>query len=77
MAMGIPLVCNQGIGDTDFIVQKYNSGLVVQDFTTASYQESLHDNFEFNVDEMKAGAKDYFSLDQGFEKYLKVYKSIL
>ena len=77
MAMGIPLVCNQGIGDTDFIVQKYNSGLVVQDFTTASYRETLHDNFEFNVEEMKAGAKDYFSLDQGFEKYLKVYKSIL
>lgn len=77
MAMGIPLVCNHGVGDTDFIVEKYKSGLVIKDFTPTAYQEIIASDFEFNTAELKAGAKDYFSLEQGFESYLKVYKSLL
>ncbi len=76
MAMGIPLVCNQGVGDTDYIVKKYNSGLVIQDFTSNSYQEVVNKDFDFNKEELREGAKHYFSLDQGFERYMKVYKSI-
>lgn len=77
MAMGIPLVCNQGVGDTDFIVNKYKSGMAVKDFTSKSYQETIEAYFEFKKEDLEEGAKDYFSLDQGSKKYLKVYKTVL
>ena len=32
MAMGIPLVCNSGVGDTDFVVDKYKAGSVITRF---------------------------------------------
>ena len=32
MAMGIPVVCNKNVGDTDQLVQKYNSGFVLESF---------------------------------------------
>lgn len=77
MAMGTPLICNHGVGDTDFIIEKYNSGLIVKDFTPESYQKTIKSNFKFNANELKAGAKDYFSLDHGYMIYLKIYKSLL
>jgi len=31
MGMGIPIICNSGVGDVDFIVEKYKSGFVLKD----------------------------------------------
>lgn len=77
MAMGIPLVCNSGIGDTDYIVKKYRSGIVLDEFTEASYAENRIDQFQLNADEIKDGARSYFSLEEGVKKYLQIYNSII
>lgn len=76
MAMGIPLVCNAGVGDTDRIVKKYQSGKIITEFTSDAYQTAITDKGEFNIERTKEGAKEYFSLSQGVKNYLKVYKSI-
>ena len=77
MAMGIPLVCNSGIGDTDFIVKKYNSGIVLDEFTETSYRENRIDEFDLNKEEIKAGALRYFSLEEGVRRYLGIYNSMM
>lgn len=76
MAMGIPLVCNSGIGDTDEIVRKYHAGTVIDSFNQESYKEAIHSSKKENTKEIIHGAYEYFSLDEGVKKYLKVYKSI-
>ena len=76
MAMGIPLVCNTGIGDTDLIVSKYASGIVLDTLSESSFDVNPIDQYPFNKDALQNGAKDYFSLEGGVKKYLSVYQSL-
>lgn len=77
MAMGIPLVCNAGVGDTDIIVERYQSGSIVRSFTTQSYQEIAQTKTPFNQVTTQNGALEFFSLNEGVEKYKMVYLSLL
>lgn len=76
MAMGIPLICNSGVGDTDEIVLKYNSGKIISAFNDENYIKAIEENDHFNSQEISNGAKDYFSLEEGVKSYLEVYKKI-
>lgn len=77
MAMGIPLVCNAGVGDTDFIVKKYRSGSVIDSLNKESYQQNILSEIVFEKVDIQFGAEDFFSLKQGVNRYLKVYKTVL
>ena len=77
MAMGIPLVCNAGVGDTDFIVHKYSSGSVIESLNVKSFENNINSKTTYQVEDIQFGAKDFFALDQGVKRYLKVYKSVL
>ncbi|MBL1280582.1 MAG: glycosyltransferase [Fluviicola sp.] len=76
MAMGIPLVCNAGVGDTDAIVHKYHAGKVIEEFTDETYLLAINDSSSFKQKDTIAGAKDYFSLEEGVKRYLSVYKAV-
>lgn len=80
MALQIPIVCNAGVGDTDFVVERYHSGFIVNDFKfdviiEKLNQENWQQNFDF--DKIRNGAMDYFSLANGIEKYANVYTKVL
>ena len=77
MAMGIPLVCNSGVGDTDEVVRKYKAGGVINDFNNKSYKTVIDNQLDFNKEEMQKGAKEFYSLENGIQKYLEVYQAIL
>jgi len=74
MSMGIPLICNDGVGDTGDIVREYNAGCVVA-------ENSIHDfiieDIEFDRKNTMLGAKKYFGLDYGVATFLKVYNKIM
>jgi glycosyltransferase involved in cell wall biosynthesis len=77
MAMGIPLVCNAGVGDTDFIVKKYRSGSVIDELNDENYLTNVHSEIIYSIADIQFGAKDFFSLKQGISRYLKVYQTVL
>lgn len=79
MAMGIPLICNKGVGDTDSIVEKYHSGKIVEDFSKESYHSTIEKHFSAHYDKLsiRNGAIDYFSLEGGVERYRAIYKKLL
>jgi glycosyltransferase involved in cell wall biosynthesis len=77
MAMGIPLVCNAGVGDTDFIVKKYKSGSVIEMLDFESYKKNILTVEVFETADIQFGADDFFSLKQGVSRYLKVYQTVL
>lgn len=79
MAMGIPIICNSGVGDTDFVIEKYNAGILVDEFTNIDYSQSIKkfENTQFNKEEIKRGADEYYALEKGVEKYNNIYKSIV
>lgn len=76
MAMGVPLVCNSGVGDTDDIVLKYGSGLIIDQFTDEEYLKVINSSTEFNSVEIAKNAADYFALEEGVKRYLQIYKQL-
>jgi glycosyltransferase involved in cell wall biosynthesis len=80
MSMGIPVICNAGVGDSDLIVQKHNAGWVVDNFTEANYQLVVDtieksDFTEFNM--ISETCKSIFALEKGAEIFEKSYVRIL
>ncbi len=74
MGMGIPIICNSGVGDVDSIVEKYQSGHVVPNINRLNLDEVL--NKKFDKQTLRKGANDYFSLIKGVESYHMIYENI-
>lgn len=79
MAMGIPVVCNDGIGDTTEIVEKSSAGYVIREFTEIAYDKVINElqAASFDRSEIRKGAVDYFSLFKGISLYESVYTQII
>lgn len=80
MAMGKPVICNSGVGDTDRVVKQYHSGILIDKFTDADYDMAIKSGIKetkFNNDAIREGAKDFFSLEQGIKRYEDVYIKVL
>lgn len=80
MAMGIPLITNAGVGDVGYIVDKYQSGIVLQEFNLSAYQSAvsqISEKFLSNQNEIRMAAGEFYNLDKAIEKYHKIYNQIL
>lgn len=76
MAMGIPLICNSLVGDTDLIVSRYNAGIVIDSFDKKTYNANLIDPDKFDKKQITSGARDYFALKEGVDRFLNVYQQV-
>ena len=74
MAMGIPVICNDKVGDTADIVRKYNSGLVI---SCEKINESVISDYTFSESNAIEGAQEYFGLEKGVNTYGEIYKKII
>ena len=74
MGMGIPIICNSGVGDVDLIVEKYQSGYVVPNVNQFNLDKLLNKKFEKET--LKNGANDHFSLIKGVDSYHMIYEEI-
>ena len=80
LSMGIPIICNSGIGDNNTI---YKAGMCItlQEFNESEYENaipqlinSLSEKFSQNLRQF---AIHNFSLEKGFNSYDYIYKAIL
>ena len=81
MAMGIPVIANSGVGDVKEIIEKYEAGFVLDGFSAAE-MENIIDKIAdprtwFDAGKIRAGAKDFYSLEKTVSTYARVYKKIL
>lgn len=78
MSMGIPIVCNAGVGDTDLIIKKYGCGSVIESFNQENYAAAsqLLINNPPKASNGVFGAQDFFSLNKGVELYAEIYKKL-
>lgn len=79
MAMGIPVLCNAGVGDTDYVTNKYHSGISISNFDDADYRKAVDKltNTEFSATTIRNGAIDFYGLEKGIDSYEAVYKRLL
>ncbi len=78
MSLGLPIIANSGLGDTDIILNKTKSGLVLNEFTDSEYQKIAQEIIQFKSDkvEIREAATRYFTLDLGINKYHSEYKNL-
>lgn len=79
MAMGIPIITNSGIGDSDEILTESGAGMLTNNFSDAEYERVIKQiDVLLNIDKTKirTAAEYYFSLEKGIEQYDAVYKKL-
>lgn len=80
-SMGIPVICNTGIGDTDELVLQSHAGAVCQSFDHAEFErcadEILRIEKTMEKEDIRKKAIELFSLEKGVESYQKIYEELL
>lgn len=78
MGMGIPHVCNSGIGDISSILKNGQSGIAISGFDTATYKVAIHTMLtqKFNPAEIRANALHFYALESGIKTYAGVYAEV-
>ncbi len=80
MAMGVPLICNSGVGDTDKIVKETKSGYLLENLDSATYKNFVS---KLEVADLKQTsqliieAERFYSLTMGINIYISVYKTLI
>lgn len=79
LGMGIPVVCNSGVGDVDRIVRDTQSGLLVEKFDDEEYDKvisQLDSLLTIEPEKLRAAAEKYYSLEEGVQRYLSIYNKL-
>jgi glycosyltransferase involved in cell wall biosynthesis len=80
MNLGIPIICNSGVGDVDEIMGKSMPELLLKEFYNKEYDrviDLITNNYKPNQKTIIETSHSYYSLEKGVEKYKEVYKEIL
>jgi glycosyltransferase involved in cell wall biosynthesis len=80
MAMGIPVITNDGVGDVANIVEKYQSGIVLKELNEKEFNSVaniINEGTTFDEHNIRTGALEYYSLTNAIEKYKNIYKKII
>jgi glycosyltransferase involved in cell wall biosynthesis len=79
MAMGLPSVCNRGVGDVDEIVLRRRAGVLVDRFDDPSYDAAIAQlkADRFSPPEIIAGARADFGLESAVACYRRIYEAVL
>ncbi len=81
MAMGIPVITNSGVGDVKEIVEKYEAGFVVNEFTEDAMLKVIDKMIDhktiFDINQIRNGAINFYNLNKTINTYLQVYKKIM
>lgn len=79
LSMGLPCVCNSGVGDVSEIVQDTNCGVLLENLTKSDYMEAIDrlNMLNYPADHYRQAAFKYYDLEAGILAYDSVYKMIM
>ncbi len=78
MSLGLPIVCNAELGDSDKILRETQTGIIPDSYTEKDLKIAAQRLVDFQKDssDIIQVAKEYFSLQTAIEKYNAVYQSL-
>jgi glycosyltransferase involved in cell wall biosynthesis len=82
LAMGIPCITNEGVGDSDYILRSHQAGVVVNRLDRTSYLAATDElNRLWNDPQLgircRQVATEIFSLEAGVEQYSNLYRKLV
>jgi glycosyltransferase involved in cell wall biosynthesis len=79
LSMGIPVITNAGIGDSDSIIEGEQAGYLIREFDVAAYGraiEAIPRLKKIPTASCQEVARKYFALSNGIKLYREVYNTI-
>ncbi len=81
LSMGIPVICNTGIGDTDEMIKKSQSGVICKSFNEKEYDRCTDEMISLekilDKDFTRSKAIELFSLENGVNCYHTIYQELI
>ncbi|PIQ22102.1 MAG: glycosyltransferase, partial [Cytophagales bacterium CG18_big_fil_WC_8_21_14_2_50_42_9] len=80
LAMGLPVICNAGVGDVAEIVRDTQSGIAITDFSVQSFGKVvalIPELLKKEAATIRSRAIDYYTLDNAIKKYAEVYSYLI
>lgn len=79
-AMGIPVMCNDRVGDVEEIVSNVEAGFIIKEFSQDEYNkavEKIPDLLKLDPAKIRQQSMSYYSLKNAVDKYAEIYSDIL
>jgi glycosyltransferase involved in cell wall biosynthesis len=78
LGMGLPIVANTGLGDTDLILADQAVGIVVKDYSEKSLQQAVKQLLDQNYqkERIRTEALKWFALETAVNRYEEVYENL-
>lgn len=80
LSMGVPVICNAGVGDIDRLMNKGRLGEVIHSFTSEEYERvasRLNAITNIPSEAIRKMAENELSLEMGIQRYHEVYSQII
>jgi glycosyltransferase involved in cell wall biosynthesis len=80
LSMGLPVICNAGVGDADYLFSQYQPGVLVEELNVAGYDKAIagvEEALQIPPDNLRKMALDYFALKKGVDLYHQIYQKLL
>lgn len=80
LAMGLPVICNAGVGDVADIIEQTNGGVALLELNEEQYEKAANSIPELLIKdgrELRKEAKEYYDLEEAINKYDETYKFLL
>jgi glycosyltransferase involved in cell wall biosynthesis len=79
MAMQLPIICNDNVGDTGWVIRQYKAGWVVNNFSANEFQKTTNEIIAHPIAasvDIRKGAEEFYGLKNGIENYWKIYTQL-
>jgi len=79
LAMELPVIVNDGVGDVAQVVDETGAGVVIDRFDRQSYERALDslESLRPKMDRWRVASRKWFDLEQGVDRYDAIYQSCL
>ena len=81
LAMGLPVLCKRGVGDTDRVIEEIDEALLIDEFNENGYKKALpilrNKMYSKRIGPLcQSTAKRWFDVKQGVETYHSIYQRL-
>jgi glycosyltransferase involved in cell wall biosynthesis len=79
LGMGIPIICNANVGDSNYFLEKENCGLLIPELNISEYKKAilqLNDALAIPKEDLFKISEKHFSLSEGGKTFLYAYNKV-
>jgi glycosyltransferase involved in cell wall biosynthesis len=79
LALELPVVVNEGVGDVSRVIEESGAGIVVRGFNENAYRSAIDalDTLKPDMERWRSVARQWFDLRTGVDRYAAIYLSLV